>query len=178
LWLYYLRHYRLADYLGAEVAGLVRDDSRDSRIHVASETIGNPFGPVSVSRRSTTFDLGQVRWPTAGADFLKLRVRIDYPFWWTLRKPSAYILQMSFADGSQKSIQFVLQPDHPTDIWVYPWEDESLGSYFSADESRWRTPNRPAVTSLELVVTPHDWISVVPKSVAVESVEAVRVDFQ
>ncbi len=127
LWLYYLRHYRLADSPAADVVGLMRDDSRDSRIHLASEAIGNPLGPVSVSRRTTRFDLGQVHWPADGADFLKLRVRVDYPAWWRLRKPSAYVLQMSFADGSQKSIQFVLQPDHSTDIWVYPWEDETLG---------------------------------------------------
>ena len=133
---------------------------------------------MKVSRRNTTFDLGQLRWPTEGADFLKLRVRVDYPFWWRLRKPSAYVVQMSFADGSQKSLQFVLQPGRATDIWVYPWDDETLGSYFSSDEVHWRAPNRPAVASLKLLVTPHDWISVVPKSVAVESIEAVRVDLQ
>lgn len=178
VWLYYLRHYQKTDSPGAEVLGLVRDDSREGRVRLASERIGSPSAAVAVHRRSTTFDLGPMRWPAEGADFLKLRVRVDYPFWWRLRKPSCYTLQLSFADGSQKSLQFVLQPDRATDIWVYPWQDESLGNYFSPDVSQWRTPNRPAVTGLQLLVTPHDWISVVPKSVSVESIQAVRVDFQ
>ena len=50
--------------------------------------------------------------------------------------------------------------------------------YFGADENQWRSPNRPAPTKLELLVTPFDWISVVPNRVTVESIAAVRVDLQ
>jgi hypothetical protein len=100
---------------------------------------------------------------------------VDYPIWWRVRKPSCLILVMSFADGSRKPIQFVLQPGHTTDIWVYPWDDSGIGSYFAANEAEWRTGNRPSLINVQLLITPFDWISVVPDSVTVEAVEAVRV---
>ena len=84
---------------------------------------------------------------------------------------------MSFADGSRKPIQLILPPNHATDLWVYPWDDSEMGAYFAADEADWRTGNRPALTDLQLLVTPFDWISVVPNSVTVEAIEAVRVGF-
>ena len=178
VWLYYMRHFRAEKQLAAGAVGLLRDDSREGRIHTLLQTVGSPLRSVMVNRRSSTFDLGQVRWPAEGADFLKLRLRVDYPSWWKVRKPSAYTLQLSFAEGSQRSIQFVVQPGRSTEVWVYPWDGETLASYFSADESQWRMPNRAAVTGVRLLVTPHDWISVVPKSVSVESMEGVRVDLQ
>lgn len=178
IWLYYARHFRQERQLATGVSGLLRDDGREGRMGLSVEGVGKAFPSAAVRHRSTIFDLGQVRWPAEGADFLKLHVRVDYPFWWQVRKPSCYTLQMGFADGSQRSIQFVVEPGRDTEVWVYPWDDETLASYFSADETQWRPPNRTAVTSLKLLITPHDWISVVPKSVAVESIEAVRVDFQ
>lgn len=178
LWLYYMRHYHLAETPAGGAVGLSRDDARQSRVGLSSQPIGEGVAAVHVGSRASSFDLGPLRWPSQGADFLKLRVRVDYPFWWKLRKPSCYTLQISLADGSQKSIQFVARPDHPTDIWAYPWDEETLANYFRPDEGQWRTANRPAITSLRLLITPFDWISVVPDRVSVESVEAVRIDLR
>ena len=52
-----------------------------------------------------------------------------------------------------------------------------MAEYFSNDESDWRTRNRPALVSVQLLVTPFDWLSVVPNSVTVESIDAVQVSF-
>ena len=49
-----------------------------------------------------------------------------------------------------------------------------MGSYFPADESEWRPFSQPAVVGVRLFITPFDWISVVPESVSVEQVDAVR----
>ena len=178
VWFYFFRHYGAIGVPATGVVGLARDDSRDSRMRFSSESIRESLTAVAINKRSTTIDLGQVRWPAEGSDFLKLRLRVDYPIWWGVRKPSCLTLLMSFADGSQKPIQFVLQPGRATDIWVYPWAEADMAEYFSADQAQWRTKNRPALTGLQLLVTPFDWISVVPNGVAVESIEAVQVDLQ
>jgi hypothetical protein len=175
VWFYYLRHYRAAGNPAPGVLAMSRDDTRDRRIRFSSQVVGSAPAMIRISKRSTALDLGSVRWPSEGADFLKLRLRVDYPVWWRLRKPSCLTLVMLFADGSRKPIQMVLQPGRTTDIWVYPWDDSGMANYFSADEADWRTGNRPALTDLQLLITPFDWISVVPNSVTVESVEAVRV---
>jgi hypothetical protein len=174
VWFYLLRHYHAEASLMPAVVGLVRDDTREGRLSFATEQIGDAVGPVRVNRRSTAIDLGQIRWPAEGADFLKLRVRVNYPPWWRLRKPSRLTLVISLADGSQKPVGFVVEPDRATDVWIYPWNHYEMGRYFLPDESEWRPVEHPAVTALKLLITPHDWISVVPNSVSVERVETVR----
>jgi hypothetical protein len=177
VWFYYFRHYRLLGAPAPEAVGLVRDDSRDGRIRFSSQSISQSATVIAIKKRSTTIDLGQVRWPSDGADFLKLRLRIDYPVWWRMRKPSCLTLEMYFADGSRKPMQLAVPPNQATDIWVYPGDEKDMVSYFSSDQTQWR-PNRPALTGLRLLVTPYDWISVVPNSVSVESIEAIQVGLE
>ena len=174
LWFYLLRHYSLDARPVPGVLGLVRDDNRDEQMALIDDEITGSLGTIPVNRRSTTIDLGPVRWPAGGIDFLKLPFRIEYPWWWRSRKPSALSLQMSFADGSQKMIQFAAEPGRDCEIWVYPWEATDLGNFFAADESQWRNGTRPALTRLQLFVTPFDWISVAPRSITVGSVQGVR----
>jgi hypothetical protein len=183
LWFYLLRHYRAQGNPASGVLALTRDDSRDTRLTPADErdirlapseeTVPTGTLSVLVNKRSASIDLGPVTLPS-DADFLKLRLRVDYPFWWRFRKPSCLTLQMSFADGSQKSIQFVLEPNRTSDVWVYPWNEEDMGRYFSSDKSAWRQSQRPLLTHLRLLVTPFDWLSVTPTRVAIDCVKAVR----
>ncbi|MGC2109247.1 MAG: hypothetical protein WA655_06990 [Candidatus Korobacteraceae bacterium] len=174
LWFYLMRHYRLEGSLVSGVLGLTRDDGRDQRLTFGEDEVTNPLG-AQIAKQTTTLDLGALRWPSAGADFLKFRIRLKYPVWWKMRKPSALSLRTSFADASEKIIQFVAEPNRDSEVWVYPWDEKEMGGYFSDDESRWRGGNRPAITRLQLLVTPLDWISVVPISVKISSVKAVRV---
>ena len=113
---------------------------------MSSQDVGESLS-AAISTRSTSLDLGQLRWPSQGADFLKLRLRVDYPLEWHLRKPSCYVLQMTFANGTERAVQFVVPPGRDTDVWVFPWDDLSLVHYFSADEAQWRVANRPALTA-------------------------------
>lgn len=178
VWFYLLRHYRAEGNPASGVVGLVPDHSRDSRLTFTEEKIADPMPLARLTRRSTTLGLGVVTWPSAGADFVKLRLRVDCPPWWKLRKPSQLTLQMSFADGSQKSLQFVVEPNRTSDVWVYPWDDREMGRYFLPDESQWRPESRPALVRLKLLITPFDWVSVRPSSVNIEIVEAVRLSLQ
>ena len=179
VWFYLVRHYRSEGSPVAGVLGLVRDDSRDARLTLSGQTVANPPPPQPITKRSTSLDLGEILWPSAGADFVKLRLRVDYPPWWKLRKPSCLTLQMSFADGSAKLLQFVAEPNRISRVWAYPWDDKEMGRYFLPEESQWRAENRPALVGLKLVVTPFDWISVRPRQRSrIETVEAVRVEPQ
>jgi hypothetical protein len=178
VWFYLLRHYRAEGSPAPGVLGLVRDDSRDLGLSITEQKIAEPVGKIRIAKRKTSVDLGAIHWPAAGADFLKLRLQVNYPPWWRLRKPSCLTLQMSFANGSEKSMQFVVEPNHATDVWVYPWNDQEMGHYFSANEADWPREGRSALTRLDLLITPFDWISVAPGSVNVEGVAAVRLDLK
>jgi hypothetical protein len=174
VWFYLLRHYRAVSSPVPAFVGLMRDDSREARLSFSEQPVGNPAGPLRVTRRSSVLDFGQIRWPSEGADFLRLRLRLNYPFWWRVRKPSKLTLRIFLADGTEKSLEFVVEPNRSNDVWIYPWDDRQMGSYFSADEFDWRPFNQPAVVGIRLFVTPFDWISVVPETVSVEQVEGVR----
>ncbi len=81
---------------------------------------------------------------------------------------------MSFDDGSEKSIAFVVPPNHTTDVWFYPGDDRTMVGYFSPNPALWRLGVRASLTGLTLLIAPFDWISVAPNSVTIESVEEVR----
>jgi len=176
VWFYFLRHYRAEGSPAPGVLGLVRDHSRN--LSFREQKIAEPIAKVRVQKRKTSLDLGAIHWPADGADFLKLRLRVNYPPWWRLRKPSCLTLQLSFANGSEKWLQFVIEPNRPAEVWIYPWKDQEMGRYFSANEADWPREGRSPLTRLGLLITPFDWISVVPTSVKVESVAAVRIDLK
>lgn len=175
VWFYLLEHYRADAASPPGTVGLLRDDSR-ARLSFTERRIVDTVGPVALRRRSTPVEIAPLRWPEDGADFLKVRLRVNYPFWWRLRKPSRLTVKLSFADGTQKFVVFVMPPNQTHDIWIYPWDDKQMGSYFSSDESQWHTGNRPAITAVTLLVTPFDWLSVVPRGVVIDSVSAVRLN--
>ncbi len=175
LWFYLVEHYRGETSPLPGAAGLITDDTRAARLTLAEETIAKPLGPVAPAQRSTTLQFGPVRWPASGADFLKLRLRLKYPLWWQVTKPSRLTLRMTFDDKSEKSIQFLVQPNRTSDVWFYPWDDRTMIGYFSAKPAQWRLgPPRPSPTTLALIIDPFDWVSATPSSVNIESVEAIR----
>ena len=174
LWFYLVGHYRGEPSPMPGAAGLITDDTRAARLAFAEETIAKPLRSTAVVQRSTTLPLGPVRWPASGADFVKLRLRLEYPFWWQMRKPSRLTLRMTFDNGTQKSIHFVVPPNHTSDVWIYPWDDRSMIGYFSINPAQWRLGPRSSVTALTLMVEPFDWVSVTPSNISIESVEAIR----
>ncbi|MGC2109743.1 MAG: hypothetical protein WA655_09510, partial [Candidatus Korobacteraceae bacterium] len=173
IWFYLLRHYRAESSPTPGVLGLARDDSREQHLAFTEEKIADAPGAVRITKRQTWIDLGQPRWPAAGADFLKLRVRVNYAPWWKLRKPSALALILTFADRSWQMVYVVVEPNRDSEVWVYPGQSKEMGDYFSNDGSQWPVSRPP--TRIKLLITPFDWISVAPESVNVEAVDAVRV---
>ncbi len=175
VWFWMLQHYRAEGQLSAGVFGLLRDDSRASRISMQAQTLGLAAQTYPIKGRSSVVDLGVPDWP-AGADFLRLRLTVRYPFWWKLRKPERMQVEISRADGSSELRWFILQPNVPNDVWFYPWSQPELVNYLDADESHWRATRRPAITRLRIVATPLDWVSVTPDAIVVEAADAVRIN--
>jgi hypothetical protein len=171
LWFYLLRHYRGQQAPAGSVA-LFRDDSRSKQISLQETAIAGALSAV-VPRRNTLLDLGKIAWPAQGEDFLRLRLRAEYPVWWRLRKPSRMVLEMTFDDGTRKFVSFVVEPNRDVDVWAYPWDEKAMGEYFL--DKAVSGQNRPAITALRLHISPLDWVSVAPKRVTLESVTAVQV---
>jgi hypothetical protein len=173
LWFYLLRHYRAEGSPAPGVVGLVRDDTRQARVLSGENEAAEKIPPVRITGRHTTIDLRPSLGKDAPGDFVKMRLRVSYPFWWRFRKPSKLTLLLSFLDGTERPAQFVLPPNETSDVWIFLGSDSDLGSYFSDDPAQW-THRQPALAGLKLLITPFDWISVAPKSVKIESIGAVQ----
>jgi hypothetical protein len=173
VWLWMFRHYRGEQELVPGIFGLQRDDSRVESIAMQVQPL-NIAGRYAIPRRHAILQLGGVTWPVGGADFLRLRLTVRYSLWWKIRKPARLVLEIERADSSDDLKPFIVQPNVPSEIWFYPWDDTDLAHYFSAEETRWRTGSRPPIVRLRLLVMPLDWVSVKPDVIEVQSVDAIR----
>jgi len=174
VWFWIFRHYRAEQLLSPGEIGLLRDDARPAKISEQAFPLGLPAKTYDVDQANTTIDLGAPQWPTSGADFLRLRLNVHYSPLWKLRKPEALQLEITRADGSRSLRTFVVEPGVSSDVWFYPWDEADLTRYFDADEGRWRSSYRPAITNLRLIISPLDWFSQKVSSVKVESADAVK----
>jgi hypothetical protein len=174
VWLWTFRHYREEQELSPGIFGLQRDDTRAERIAMQSQPLTIAARSCPIPTRSATVDLGEVTWPVVGADFLRLGIKVHYSVWWRWRKPARLVLEIERADASVDLKPFIVQPNVPSEVWFYPWDDVDLAHYFDTDESHWRTGSRPAIAHLRLLVMPLDWVSVQPDMIEVQSADAVK----
>ncbi len=176
VWFWIVRHYRGDGDPASGILALQRDDFRLSRISMQEYPLARSDAPrdFPIPQPTATLDLGAPDWPTGGADFLRLRLKVKYSPLWKLRKPERLQLEITLADGSRSLRTFVVEPNVATNVWFYPWNEADLARYFDGDESRWRAAYRPAVTNLRLLITPLDWFSQKPEAVEIEAADAVR----
>ncbi len=174
VWFYVFRNYRLEQPLLPGVSGLEHDDSRPSRISSQEYSLALPARSYALDAPTATIPLGAPNWPSAGADFLRLRLRVNYNPLWKLRKPERLQLEITRADGTRSLRTFVVEPGVSSEVWFYPWDEADLTHYFEGDESAWRVGARPAITNLRLLMSPLDWFSQPATSVTLESADAVR----
>jgi hypothetical protein len=177
VWLYMQSHYRTQKEIVSGVFALVRDDIRASDIYQNLVSLPRLKGSSRVTRDEQTIDIGTVEWPE-GADFLKLRMTIGYPFTWRLRKVSQLSIFLQLADGSVKQVNIVVAPDTPTDVWLYPWDETQLSAFFSSSETDWHMKKRPPVTGVRLYIKKYDWYSQLPTRVTVQAADAVRLEMK
>jgi hypothetical protein len=174
VWLWIFRHYRGEQELVPSVFGLQRDDSRAAKIALHAWPLSVAVQRYPIRKRTLSLDLVAPVLPSEDTDFLRLRITVHYSLWWKLRKPTRLVLEIERADSSDDQKSFLVQPNVPSEVWFYPWDDIDLAHYFDAEESRWRTGSRPAIVHLRLLVMPLDWVSVQPDMIEVQSVDAVR----
>jgi len=174
VWFWMFRHYRAEQELVPGIFGLQRDDSRSARIAMHPQPLGVAVRSHPIRKRSDVMDLGDPAWPSGNADFVRLRLTVRYSFWWKLRKPERLVLEIQRTDGSYDLVPFVVEPNVPSEVWFYPWDDCDLANYFAPDEDQWRKGSRPAITHLRLRTMPLDWVSVRPDLIEVQSADAVR----
>jgi hypothetical protein len=175
VWFWIWRHYRAQEEIVPGVFGLQRDDSRASRISMQARPLLVAGKRFAIHDRSSLLDLGNPAWPVESGDFLRLRVNVHYGPMLKLRKPERLQLEITRADGSRDVRSFVVEPNVLSEVWIYPWNEPDLAHYFDADEMQWRAATRPSITQLRLLVTPVDWVSQQPDSIAIESADVVTV---
>lgn len=173
VWLYLQRHYKREAEPEQGVLLLRRDESRQTRWRLGERELAAPR-VIYPLKRGILIDLGALEpWPE-NADFLKLKLTVGYAIWWQILKPSRLTVDVQLADGTHKITPVVVQPNQASEIWIYPWHETQLTRYFSDNPVDWRDPALATpVSRLALRVTPIDWLSVIPSSIRVESVEAV-----
>jgi hypothetical protein len=174
LWLWLFQNYRSERQLRPDIYGLVKDNSRAAQISLRATALQVTAQRYPIRERKTVIDLGPPAWPAEGADFLRLRLTVHYSPMWQLRKPEQIQLEIARADGTTELRPFVIEPNHPSDIWFYPWNQLDLGDYFAGDQAVWRTAQRSPITHLRLQVAPLDWLSQRPDWIQVDSADAVK----
>lgn len=173
IWLWIFRHYRAEDEVLPGIIELRRDDSRAARIVMHTQSLNLAGQSFPIRQRSSVLDLGGPAWPSGSSDLLRLRITVHYSFWWRLRKPERLQLEITRADGSRQEKGFLVEPNVPSEVWFYPWNDADLAAYFAADEARWRSDPRPPITHLRLLVTPLDWVSQKPDSISLDAADSI-----
>lgn len=173
VWFWILRHYRAEAQAAPGITGLVRDDGRTGKISEESQPLGLVTHTYRIAKRSSLLDLGDITWPSQGADLLWLKVNVQYPMAWKFRKPQRLQLEISRFDGTVELRSFLAMPNASSEVWIYPWDESQLSRYFESDEKRWGVVG-PSLTHLRLWVTPLDWVSQVPTSITLEDARAVR----
>ena len=172
VWFYLQSHFATQAEIAPGIIALRRDDARRLSWRQEATRVADPLQSGVRLKQPITVPLNY--WP-GDADFLKLRMTINYPMWWKVRKPARIIINLVHADGTSKSLRAVAPPNMVCDLWIYPWEEAQLMNYFDSSEGGW-TKGRPrsGVTAVQVTIERIDWLSVVPSSVKVQSIEAVR----
>lgn len=177
-WFYLQRHYEFIDAPAAGVLLLRRNDKRAQSWSIQSFalSVGNKeWALENGSRIEIASPMLQTR---VQPDFLRVKVRLNYPMTWKVLKPAFTLFYVEFADGSEKRVPAVIEPNHDYDVWIYPGAEPLLSNYFASDPRRWRTGMQPAMTGLGFGVLKMDWASVVPYSLEVRELDGLQVSLE
>jgi hypothetical protein len=172
VWLYLQSRFKKQEELAPGIAVLTRDETRLKRWRSEAVSIGKSSDSAIRLKQQVPVSLGH--W-CDDCDALRLRLRVSYPFWWRVTKPSVLNVVIRLADESEKAIRAVVPPNQTADIWIYPWEEAQLLKYFDENPAVWRSGRpRAPVSAVSLRFERVDWLSTTPTRVRIESVDAVR----
>lgn len=173
--LYLLRWYRAVVEPTPGVLLLERDPQRAAAVRAVAL-------PVTQHGMSNQIGAGkevELTHTAVEPDFLRVRLRLDYPFWWRLLKPGRIIFRVRHADGSEKRVPVMVQPERDFEVWIYPWPDSEITAYFAEDQRAWRgTVSRSPVTGISVEFVNQDWASVSPRRMEVAGIDAITLRTQ
>lgn len=176
VWLYLQSHY-MAEAEPVEGVTIVRrDDSRAQKIR----RVAHELWRASAGDGQSEVTIDPDRWIGVQADFIRLKVRIDYPFWWRMVKPSSTTAVLKFSDGTLKTALLAVQPDRSDEVWIFPGDERHLKDYFQPDSSRWRPGLHGVATvrAIQLRSQPYDFMSVAPQRVEIDAVDAIELNMR
>ncbi len=107
VWFWMVRHFRSAGQLSPGVVGLLRDDSRASRIAMQAQPLGIPLKTYTIAERRSVTDFATPG-RGSGFDFIRLRMTVHYSALWKLRKPERLQLEITRANGS-RDLQWLIR---------------------------------------------------------------------
>jgi hypothetical protein len=168
IWFYLQSRYTAEAETATGVTIMHRDDARNG-IRVENELWR---GSKRSQANRVVVAIDPQRWQAADPDFLHLRLRIQYPPWLQILKPSAFKADVLYSNGTTRSINLMVQPNIDADVWIYPWEEIFLKDYFQSDPQKWRRSGvpRPAVTAIELWSARYDPLCATVRYIEVKSV--------
>jgi hypothetical protein len=168
--LYLLRNYREIGEPAPGVLLLERDAQRAAAMQITALPLLRQAGSYEVAS-GKEIELTQT---AVSPDFLRVRLKLDYPFWWRPLKPGRIIFHVRHADGSEKRVPVMVQPGRDYEVWIYPWTDSEIARYFAVDEGAWRgSSSRPPVTGLSVEFDNQDWASVSPRRMELVGIDAI-----
>ena len=178
VWFFLQKNYQWDSVVARGYLGLRRDGERPGRWTESRQPAVDLAPQILTVVRPGVYSLGYASLATP-YDFLRIELRLNYPPWWKLTKPSSVALLLHFSDGSVKVVPGVFPPNEDTEFWIYPWDDLELANYFLPDPQRWRTNgHHTALREIQLAVAPYDMFSVMPSTIAIHKIEAVRIDLK
>lgn len=167
--LYLLRWYQQIGEPAPGVLLLERDPQRAQAMQIVALSMVGQGGSYEVGPGKEL----EIMRTAVAPDFLRVRLKLEYPFWWRLLKPGRVIFHVRHADGGEKRVPVMVQPDRDYEIWIYPWEDSEIARYFVSDESTWRAPGRAPVTGLSVEFADQDWASISPRRMELAGIDAI-----
>lgn len=174
LWFYLQSHYQQETEIVPGIIALRSSQERQRRWNMRTTPLAlNPLAQ-TIRLNKDLVVASSLRWP-ADADFLRLRVTVQYPFWWKLSKPSNALIELRRGDGSYVAIPVLIPPNTPSEIWVFPWDEQQLARYFAPGAETWRTSDRAPITEVRLRFEPMDFLSVAPSKVVVDNLSIASV---
>jgi hypothetical protein len=179
VWFYLQSRYVTEKEYSSGVVILRRNETRHQDCSRTTRQVWR--GPrVFQSANSPVLNIDPQIWRSAKPDFVRCRVRIQYPAWWMLTKPSSVSAVLQFAGGTAKTTRLLIEPNQLVDVWIYPFEEVNLKNYFRRDESEWRPDQslRPVLTGIQLRTAPFDQISATPSWIRLDSIDAASLSLR
>ena len=172
IWMYAQSHYRTDEVLEPGVVALQRDDQRGALVKADQRSLTvRSQSPVVQLDKEIKF-AEDLSWPQ-NADFLRLRLTLRYPLWWSLAKPSQISIIVHRADGSREAFKVIVEPNRSCEVWIFPWDKHQLMNYFSPRWRGWRVGQRSPLVDVGVIVHRMDWFSVAPSQIDLQELDAV-----